>query len=135
MSVSPHHAAGLALRHQIFGADATDAQIAKASPFLRPMQDMVTADCFGQVWTQPGLDLRQRSLATISMLIALGRAHELRIHVRGAIQNGVSVEELSALMRHAALYCGIPAAVDAWVNTDATLQDLGLVPAAKEQTP
>lgn len=90
---------------------------------------MVTADCFGQVWTQPGLDRKQRSMATISMLIALGRAHELRIHVRGALNNGVTVEELGALMRHAALYCGIPAAIDAWVNTDATLQELGLVQA------
>lgn len=129
MSTSPHYDAGLALRHEIFGQAVTDAQIAKASDFLRPAQDMVTADCFGQVWTQPGLDRKQRSMATISMLIALGRAHELRIHVRGALNNGVTVEELGALMRHAALYCGIPAAIDAWINTDATLQELGLVQA------
>src|SRR5690606_23998039 len=118
---------GLGIRYEMFGKDVTDHHIEATSEFLRPMQDMVTRDCFGTVWAQPGLDRRMRSFATVAMLIGLGRSHELRIHVKGAISNGVTVEELGALMRHAAIYCGVPAAVDAWANTDATLRELGLV--------
>ncbi len=119
--------AGLKIRYEMFGKEVTDQQIAATSSFLRPMQDMVTHDCFGTVWTQPEFDRRTRSLITLAMMIGMGRSHELRIHVKGAISNGVTVEELGALMRHAAIYCGVPAAVDAWANTDATLRELGLV--------
>lgn len=117
---------GLAIRHAMFGQDFTDKQIAAASAFVRPLQDLVTRECFGDVWSRPGLDHKARSMATLSMLIALGRGAELRTHVKGAIANGVSVRELSELMRHAALYCGIPMAVDATYNTDAALRELGL---------
>ena len=116
---------GLAIRHEIFGAEVTNRQIEGASPFLRPMQDMVTADCFGKVWARPGLDRKTRSMLTIAMLIGMGRSHELRIHVKGAISNGVSVDELGEILRHAAVYCGVPASVDAWLNPDAALRECG----------
>ncbi len=120
---SSKYQAGLAIRHDMFGADATNRQIDGASAFLRQMQDLVTENCFGEVWTRPGLDRRTRSLLTIAMLIGLGRSHEIRIHVKGALSNGVSEDELSELLRHAAVYCGIPAAVDAFINTDAVLRE------------
>lgn len=119
------HDQGLALRHAMFGAEFTDRQIAEASDFVRPIQDLVTRQCFGEVWTRPGLDRRTRSLLTIAMLIGMGRSHELRTHVKGAISNGVSIEELGETMRHAAVYCGVPAAVDATYNADAALREIG----------
>lgn len=114
---------GLAIRHDMFGAEVTDRQIREASPFLRAMQDMVTENCFGEVWSRPGLDRKTRSMLTIAMLIGLGRSHELRIHVKGALSNGVTEAELSELLRHAAVYCGVPASVDAFINTDAALRE------------
>lgn len=118
--------AGLAIRHAMFGADVTDRQIAEASPFVRPVQDLVTEQCFGEVWSRPGLDRKTRSLATLCMLIGMGRSHELAIHVKGAVANGVTAQELSELIRHAAVYCGVPAAVGAAYTTDAALRELGV---------
>jgi len=115
--------AGLAIRHSMFGVDVTNRQIDEASPFLRQMQDIVTENCFGEVWTRPALDRRTRSLLTIAMLIGLGRSHEIRIHVKGALSNGATEDELGELLRHAAVYCGVPAAVDAFINTDAVLRE------------
>lgn len=123
----PTYDAGLAIRHAMFGADFTDTQIAQASSFVRPIQDVVTEQCFGEVWTRPGLDRKTRSLLTIAMLIGLGRSHELRTHVKGAVSNGATLDELRELMRHASIYCGVPAAVDATYNADAALRELGLV--------
>jgi 4-carboxymuconolactone decarboxylase len=77
------------------------------------LQQLVTEFAWGTVWTRPGLDRKQRSLATVSMLIALNRPHELIGHLRGALANGVSPEELRELTVHAAVYCGFPAALDA----------------------
>ncbi|EWC42452.1 4-carboxymuconolactone decarboxylase [Pseudomonas stutzeri] len=117
---------GLAIRHAMFGEEVTDRQIADASPFTRPIQDLVTEQCFGEVWSRPGLDRKTRSLATLCMLIGMGRSHELAIHVKGAVANGVTAQELSELMRHAAVYCGVPAAVGAAYTTDAALRELGI---------
>lgn len=117
---------GLAIRHAMFGAEVTDQQIAKASEFVRPIQDVVTQQCFGEVWSRPGLDRKTRSLATICMLIGLGRSNELRTHVKGAITNGVTILELKELMHHATIYCGVPAAVDATYNTDVALRELDI---------
>jgi 4-carboxymuconolactone decarboxylase len=72
----------------------------------------------------PGLDRKTRSMLTIAMLIGLGRSHELKIHVKGALSNGVTETELSELLRHAAVYCGVPAAVDAFINADAALREV-----------
>jgi len=122
---NPVYDAGLAIRHAMFGAEFTDKQIADASDFVRPIQDVVTQQCFGEVWSRPGLDRRLRSLLTIALLIGMGRSHELRWHIKGALANGVTVEELRELMRHAAVYCGVPAAVDATYTADAALREFG----------
>jgi 4-carboxymuconolactone decarboxylase len=87
---------------------------------------MVTRYCFGEVWTRDQLPRAQRSMITIAMLIALGRAHEIRVHVKGALTNGVTKEEISEIIMHSAIYCGVPAAVDAYRNASAMLEELGL---------
>jgi 4-carboxymuconolactone decarboxylase len=77
------------------------------------MQELVTRHAWGNTWQRGGIDLKTRSIATVSMLIALGRQHELKTHVRGALNNGVTVEELQEIFLHASVYCGFPAAIDA----------------------
>jgi 4-carboxymuconolactone decarboxylase len=112
---------GLALRRDMFGVAGADKAVETASDFSRPLQEMVTRFCFGEVWQRPGLDRKTRSLLTLSMLIGSGRLAQFPAHVRGAIANGVTREELRELILHAQLYCGIPAAVEATHLCEATL--------------
>lgn len=105
---------GLATRRAVLGDAYVDAALAAASPFTAPLQELVTRHAWGNTWQRPGIDLRTRSLVTVSMLVALGRMHELKIHVRGALNNGVTVGELQEILLHASVYCGFPAAVDAF---------------------
>jgi 4-carboxymuconolactone decarboxylase len=112
---------GLALRREMFGAAGADQALEKASDLSRPLQEMVTRFCFGEVWQRPGLDRKTRSLLTIAMLIGTGRMMQLPAHIRGALANGASREELRELILHAQLYCGIPAAVEATAICEATL--------------
>lgn len=104
---------GLALRHAMFGPGGAEQALAQASDFSRPLQEIVTRFCFGEIWQRPGLEKRTRSMLTVAMLIAAGRMAQLPGHVRGALANGVTREELRELILHALLYCGIPAAVEA----------------------
>jgi 4-carboxymuconolactone decarboxylase len=104
---------GLALRREMFGPAGSDEALAAASDFSRPLQETVTRFCFGEIWQRPGLDRRTRSLITVSMLIGAGRFAQLAAHVRGALANGVTQEELRELVLHSQLYCGIPSAVEA----------------------
>ena len=107
----PMYDRGLAIRQQMFGAEATAGHIANADDFTRDLQDMVTRFCFGEVWGREELPLKERSMVTVAMLCALGRPDELKVHIRGAISNGVSKVELREIFLQAAAYCGIPAAV------------------------
>lgn len=116
---------GLELRREMFGQAGTDKQIEAASDFTRPMQDIVTRICFGEVWQRPGLDARTRSLITIAMLAALGREPELKAHVRGAVANGASREEIREVLVHSFLYCGIPAMVGALRAAEPVLDEIG----------
>lgn len=104
---------GLGLRREMFGPAGADQALAQATDFSRPLQEIVTRFCFGEVWQRPGLDRRTRSMLTVAMLIAAGRPAQLAGHVRGALANGVTREELREVVLHALLYCGIPAAVEA----------------------
>jgi len=104
---------GLALRREMFGVAGADKALESASEFSRPLQEMVTRFCFGEVWQRPGLDRKTRSMITLSLLIGSGRFLQFPAHVRGALANGVTAEELRELVLHAQLYCGIPAAVEA----------------------
>ena len=105
---------GLATRKQVMGEDFVANAFANASDFSRPIQEHITAKAWGDVWQRPGLDLKTRSLITVAMLTALGKQHELKGHLRGALNNGVTPAELQEVLLHAAVYCGVPTAADAF---------------------
>lgn len=113
--------AGLQVRREIFGADMAERAIANASPFMAPFQDMITRYCFGEVWASEGLDRRVRSMITLAMLAALGRSEEIKIHVRGALTNGVTIGELQEIFLHAMIYCGVPLSLNAFLAADSAL--------------
>jgi 4-carboxymuconolactone decarboxylase len=127
---------GLQTRREVLGAEHVDRSLSQASDFARPMQELVTEYCWGEVWSRPGLDRKVRSLLNIAMLTALGRQHELDVHVRGAITNGVSVAEIQEALLQAAIYCGVPAAMEATRTAEAALTALGVIePRSAEQPP
>ena len=105
---------GLATRRAVLGDAYVDGPLAKVTPFTAPLQELVTRHAWGNTWQREQIDLRTRSIVTVSMLVALGRMHELKVHVRGALNNGVTVQELQEIFLHASVYCGFPAAVDAF---------------------
>jgi 4-carboxymuconolactone decarboxylase len=104
---------GLAERRAVLGSEYVDKSLRSADDFTRPMQDLVTEYCWGEIWTRPGLDRRTRSFLNLAMLTALNRPHEIRLHVRGALNNGLTKEELMEVFLQSAVYCGVPAALDA----------------------
>ena len=110
----PIYDKGLATRKAVLGADYVQAAFDKTTDFTRPLQDLVTRHAWGNTWQRDGIDLKTRSIVTVSMLVALGRMHELKIHVRGALNNGVTQAELQEIFMHASVYCGFPAALDAF---------------------
>ena len=105
---------GLATRTAVLGADYVQGAMNRATDFTRPLQELVIRNAWGNTWQRDGIDLKTRSIVTVSMLVALGKMHELKIHVRGALNNGVTKEELQDIFMHASVYCGFPAAVDAF---------------------
>jgi len=105
---------GLAMRKQVMGEDFVARAYAGAGEFSAPIQQHITRNAWGDVWQRPGLDLKTRSLVTVAMLTALGKQHELKGHVRGALNNGASVQEIQEVLLHATVYCGVPAAVEAF---------------------
>jgi len=121
---TPAFEGGLQVRTEVLGAAhvqrALDAAQAQGDTSL---QQLVTEFAWGTVWTRPGLDRKQRSLATVSMLVALNRPQELAGHLRGALANGVTPQELRELMVHSAVYCGFPAALDASRKLAEVLED------------
>jgi 4-carboxymuconolactone decarboxylase len=114
---------GLALRREMFGAAGAERALESASELSRPLQEMVTRFCFGEVWRRPGLDRRARSLITLAMLIGTGRFLQFPAHLRGALANGVTKEELRELVLHSQLYCGIPSSVEAMAALEAVLAE------------
>ena len=103
---------GLALRKEVLGADYVARSFANADDFSRPMQELSTEYCWGHVWTREGLSRRDRSLLNIGMLCALNRPHELKLHVKAALTNGLTREEIREALLQAAVYCGVPAGLD-----------------------
>jgi 4-carboxymuconolactone decarboxylase len=103
---------GLKVRRDVLGADYVDKQIASADDFNRPMQNLVTEYCWGAIWNRPGLDRRTRSMLNLAMLSALNRHHEFKAHVKGAIKNGVTKQEITEVLLQVAIYCGVPAGVE-----------------------
>ncbi len=105
---------GLELRRQAMGADYVARSLAGATEFTRPLQEAITRRAWGETWQRDGLDLRTRSLVTVAMLIGQGNQHELKAHIRGALNNGATVTEIQEVLLHATTYRGFPAAVDAF---------------------
>ena len=105
---------GLEVRREVLGAEYVDASISQADDFSRPLQELVTEYCWGAVWTRPGLNRKTRSLLNLVMLTALNRPHEVKLHLKGAINNGCSKNEIMEALLQTAIYCGVPAAVDSF---------------------
>jgi 4-carboxymuconolactone decarboxylase len=116
---------GLKTRREVLGDEYVDAALRSADAFSLPLQQYVTQYCWGDVWNRPGLDRRTRSLLNLAMLTALNRPHELKLHVRGALRNGVTKEEISEVFMQAAVYCGAPAAIDGMRNAREVLNESG----------
>ncbi len=117
---------GLKTRREVLGAEYVDAAIGNADDFNRPMQELVTQYCWGDVWNRPGLDRRTRSFLNLAMITALNRPHELKLHVRGAITNGLSKDEIREVFLQAAIYCGVPAAIDSFRTAREVFKEMGI---------
>jgi len=103
---------GLALRKEVLGTDYVERSFANADEFSRPVQDLSTEYCWGKVWSREGLSRRDRSLLNIGMISALNRPHELKLHVKAALANGLTRDEMREAMLQIAIYCGMPAGLD-----------------------
>lgn len=105
---------GLEVRRAVLGSDYVDRAIKSADSFNLPLQKLVTEYCWGDVWTRPGLERKTRSMLNLAMLTALNRPHEIKLHVRGALNNGVTRDEISEVFLQATIYCGVPAGIDSF---------------------
>ena len=105
---------GLKVRREVLGAEHVDRSLREADDFTREMQELVTQYCWGDIWNRPGLDRRTRSFLNLAMITALNRPHELKLHVRGALHNGLTRDEIKEVFLQAAIYCGVPAALDSF---------------------
>ncbi|MEN9628176.1 MAG: hypothetical protein RJA10_1403 [Pseudomonadota bacterium] len=117
---------GLKTRREVLGAEYVDASIRSADDFNQPMQELVTEFCWNEIWNRPGLDRKTRSIINLAMLIALNRPHELKLHVRGALNNGLSKDEMREVFLQAAVYCGVPAGIDAFRTAREVFKEMGV---------
>jgi 4-carboxymuconolactone decarboxylase len=117
---------GLAIRRAVLGADYVDKSIASADDFSRPMQELTTEYCWGTIWSRPGLDRKTRSIINLAMLTALNRPHEIKLHVRAALNNGLTKQEISEIFLQTAIYCGVPAAIDSFRIAREVFKEVGL---------
>jgi 4-carboxymuconolactone decarboxylase len=118
---------GLAVRREVLGPDYVDNSLKSANEFMMAFQQITTEWCWGYAWTRSGLDRKTRSLVNLAMLTALNRSPEVKLHVRGAINNGVTVDEIKEVLLHATVYCGIPAGLDAFKAANEVLKEIGAV--------
>ena len=105
---------GMKIRREVLGADYVDKNMAAADEFTMPMQDLTTRYCWGDIWARPGLDRKTRSMLNLAMIAALNRPHELKAHVKGALTNGVTKDEIKEVLLQVAIYAGIPAGMDSF---------------------
>jgi 4-carboxymuconolactone decarboxylase len=125
MAESKQFKDGLEVRRAVLGADYVDGSLAKADDFMMAFQNITTEWCWGYAWTRPGLDRKTRSMLNLAMLTALSKPAELKLHVRGALTNGVTVDEIKEILLHATVYCGIPSGLDAFKAAHEVLQSQG----------
>ncbi|HEY5209981.1 MAG TPA: carboxymuconolactone decarboxylase family protein [Stellaceae bacterium] len=116
---------GLKVRKAVLGPDYVENALSAATPFSWPMQEFVTEYCWGTVWCRPGLNRKTRSIINLAMLTALNRPHEIEVHVKGALRNGLTPEEIGEIFLQAAVYCGVPAAVDSFRIAKKVLDEAG----------
>jgi len=122
---------GLGVRREVLGPEYVDNSLKSANSFMMAFQQITTEWCWGYAWTRSGLDRKTRSLLNLAMLTALNRSPEVKLHVRGALNNGVTVDEIKEVLIHATVYCGIPAGLDAFKAANEVLKEMGAVPASK----
>jgi 4-carboxymuconolactone decarboxylase len=118
---------GLALRREVLGAEYVDGSMKSANDFMMAFQHITTEWCWGYAWGRPTLDKKTRSMLNLAMLTALGKAAEVKLHVRGAINNGLTVDDIQEVLLHATVYCGIPAGLDAFKAANEVLKEMGKV--------
>jgi len=116
--------AGLQTRKEVLGAEHVERSLAQVSEFSRPVQELVTEYCWGAVWTRPGIDRRTRSMLNLAMLTALNRCHELGVHVKGALTNGVTEEEIQEVLLQAAIYVGVPASLESFRVAERVIEEV-----------
>ncbi|NCV66099.1 MAG: 4-carboxymuconolactone decarboxylase [Burkholderiaceae bacterium] len=117
---------GLKTRREVLGAEYVDQAIRNADEFNLPLQELVTEYCWNEIWNRPGLDRKTRSIVNLAMLTALNRPHELKLHVKGAINNGLSKDEIAEIFLQSAIYCGVPAAIDSFRTAKDVFKEMGL---------
>jgi len=117
---------GLKTRREVLGAEYVDQAIRNADEFNLPLQELVTEYCWNEIWNRPGLDRKTRSIVNLAMLTALNRPHELKLHVKGAINNGLSKDEIAEIFLQSAIYCGVPAAIDSFRTAKDVFKEMDL---------
>jgi 4-carboxymuconolactone decarboxylase len=117
---------GMAVRRAVLGDAHVDKSLAAADDFSMPIQEFVTQYCWGDTWNRPGLDRRSRSMINLAMLTILNRPHEFKAHVRGAINNGLTKEDIREVLMHTAIYVGIPATLDSVRLAREVFKEMGM---------
>lgn len=117
---------GLQVRREVLGVEYVDNSIKNATSFTKPLQELVTEYCWGEIWTREGLPKKTRSMINLAMLTALNRPHELKLHLRGAINNGVTKEEIQEIFLQTAIYCGVPASLDSFKIAQEIFKEMGI---------
>jgi 4-carboxymuconolactone decarboxylase len=115
---------GLAIRRSVLGEEYVDNAIKTADDFSRPLQELVTQYCWGEIWGRPGLDRKTRSLINLAMISALNRPQEVKMHIKGALNNGLTKDQIQEVFLQVAIYCGVPAAVDSFRLAREVFQEL-----------
>jgi 3-oxoadipate enol-lactonase/4-carboxymuconolactone decarboxylase len=125
MSDSDRHEKGMQLRRAVLGDEHVDRAVEGTTAFTEDFQDLITRYAWGEIWTRPGLDRRMRSAMTITALVARGHYEELALHVRAALRNGLTEDEIAEVLLHSAIYCGVPAANAAFKVAQSVLREEG----------
>ena len=115
---------GLAIRRSVLGEEYVDNAIKTADDFSRPLQELVTQYCWGEIWGRPGLDRKTRSLINLAMISALNRPQEVKMHIKGALNNGLTKDQIQEVFLQVAIYCGVPAAGDSFRLAREVFQEL-----------
>ena len=126
---------GMQVRREVLGDEHVDAAIERTTDFTADFQDLITRYAWGEIWTRPGLDRRTRSCITLTALVALGKVEELEMHVRAALRNGLTQDEIKEVLLQSAIYCGVPAANSAFAVAQRVLADHDRHPEARGDAP